>query len=437
MKSACGTWFAIYLSLAGAVGAIVYRRFPEPTAAAIAGAIGGGVLWMAIGYFWGIGQKVRATQTIRDAYTGVPPVDGEKLAAIGRIEPTGSPLISPFSKTACVAYKYEMQSGYGNRVSTHYSGFALTPSAVQTPRGSIKLLAWADIDKAVKATSVPNAAQNAREYFAGAGGQFSEASIANISQALHDMMAMYRDDDGSVKWDQMGTPQNAADFDGATYREWLLHPGEQVCVTGTYSTARGGIVPSKQPLMDPVTIAVGPPEAFAGRATAGGVGYFIGGLIFTALAAIALIAFFTFIPIEASEQMSPSMKVTWPELKLERFIDKRVRTKLREMGMLNAADFVSVSLPAGEATGKVRGNGQEETVSRAMAVKTGDGWTISVDEHAVNLVLGPNSRPEKLSILGQEVPVEEASIQILDHATGRITYVTDDRACHVTYHAGE
>jgi hypothetical protein len=435
MKRACGTWFAIYLLLAAAVAAIVYRRFPEPTAAAIAGVIGGGVLWMAIGYFWGIGQKVRASQTIRDAYSGVPPVDGEKLAAIGRIEPTGSPLIAPFSKTPCVAYKYEMRRDYGEDSSMYFSGFALTPSAVQTPRGSIKLLAWTDIDKVVKPASVPNAKQNAQEYFAAT--QFSEATIMNFTQALHDMLQTYRDDDGTVKWDQKGPPQNVPDFDQALYREWLLRPGEQVCITGIYSAARGGIVPSNEPLMNPVTIEVGPPEAFAGRATAGGVGYFIGGVIFTALAAIALIAFFTFVPIEASERMAPSMKVTWPELKLERFIDKRVRTKLREMGMLNAADFVSVSLPAGEATGKVRGNGQEETVSRAMAVKTGDGWTISVDEHAVNLILGPNSRPEKLSILGQEVPVEDASIQILDHATGRITYVTDDRACHVTYHAGE
>src|SRR5512132_1136418 len=107
MKRSCGIWFAVYLLLAAAIGVITYRRFPQIEADIGAGIVGGGVAWMGVAYIVGIKDKFRAAALIQRGLNGDPPRDGEKVAAIGRLSVTGQPLISPLSKTSCVAYKYD------------------------------------------------------------------------------------------------------------------------------------------------------------------------------------------------------------------------------------------------------------------------------------------------------------------------------------------
>jgi hypothetical protein len=440
MKKACGTWFAVYLILAVVAGLLVYRRFPVPQVAAISGFFGGGALWLGFAYLWGIKKKFADSSMIRRALAGMPPVNGEKTAAIGRIEPVGSPMKSPLTRTACVAYKYEISRGYGDRKSVHYEGFALTPSMIQTQQGSIRLLAWTDLKDPSEDVPPEIAMKNAEEYIAAT--QFREPGAANIRAALGEMFDVYRDDDGTVRHDRMGAQPFAAskgieppvEMENDRYVEWLLRPGEPVCVIGTYSTERGGIVPSKEPIADPVTLERGEPHQFAGRQASGAVGYFIGGTIFIAASLVALILLYAFVPLDATEQMSPSFKASWDEVKLERIIEEKVRVPMRRFGMLNAAENTGVSLPNGAAIGRVRSGTADVTVSRVVARDEGEGRTFDIDDGTLTLTVDEKGTPTRLAIMRQEVPLGDAWIRVTG-PLGRITYLADDRACHVTFNA--
>lgn len=435
MKKSCGTWLAVYVVLAVAVGVIVYRRLPEPQIAATSGFFGGIVLWLGFGYLWGIKKKIADAKIIRRGLAGDPPLDGEKIAAIGRIEPSGSALVSPLSRTPCVAYKYEIRDRYTSRHSsearTFYDGFALTPSMIQTPSGSTRLLGWADLN--FNRATIPEeiARKNADEYIAAT--QFSEPTIMQIRASIQKMMDIYKDDDGTVRFDQKHF-QPPETLDNAMFYEWVLRPGEQVCVTGTYSVERGGIVPSKQPIIDPITLEVGPPDAFTRRAAAGAAGYLIGGSIFLAVGLIALVAFLVFVPLDATEQMAPTFRPSWQEVQAEQWIEKRLRVPMRNAGMLNPDESVSVHLEAGQASGRVRSGGVEQSVSRAVAYRTGDERTIDIDNGTVTLSTNGGGVPTRLAIMRHEVPLSDASIQITG-VIGRIMYYAEDRACRVTFYA--
>ena len=439
MKKACGAWFVVYVILAVAVGMVVYRRFPVVQAAVGAGVVGGGVLWIGIGYFWGIKKKISDSGIVRRALSGVPPRDGEKMAAIGRIEPVSSALAAPLSKTACVAYKYEIYTGSGDDRTVHYDGFAMTPSMIQTQQGSVRLLAWPDLKNSPVDVPPEVGAKNAAEYIAAT--QFREPAVMNFRKSLTEMLDVYRDDDGTVRFDLIGMFEYQAgkndtakiDLETAHYREWLLRPGEQVCVIGTYSATRGGIVPSKTPLADPVTLEFGPPESFSGRQVTGAAGYLIGGTIFIAGALAALVALFTVIPLETTEKMAPQRVTSWDEIKLEQVIEKRIRTPLRQKGILPTDGF-SVSLPEGRAQGRVRSGTADLTVSRVVVNDEDAGRTFDIDSGTVTLSTDAKGMPTRLTILRREVPLADASI-IVTGRLGHVAYLSDDVACWVTFNA--
>ncbi|HSP15300.1 MAG TPA: hypothetical protein VLV78_11160 [Thermoanaerobaculia bacterium] len=441
MKRACGTWIAIYLLLAAAIGMITYRRFPLPVPAFGAAVVGGGVAWLGVAYFAGIWQKNTAARIIRRGLDGEPPRDGEKFAAIGRITPTGSPLTSPLSRSSCVAYKYEITDGDPDNTVRYYDGFALAPSVIQTGKQAVRLLAWGDLKLSWNTVPASQAKAHAEEYIGKT--EIREPPILNLRQSFVDLQAIYRDDDGSVRWDQRGLrpPLDTGkpiDMSTATYREMLLRPGDPVCVIGSYSAQRGGIVPSSSPLVDPVTLEVGEPEVFTKRASVGAVGYSIGGVIFLGAVLVALVVFHALVPLEASEQMRPGMVASWPEIRLERFLDKRVRPLMREAGMLSSGE-VMIQLPAGTANGRARGGGRDEVVREATAERAGGLATVTIDDRVIVLTIDANRRPIHLAILGQDVSPASADIRI-DEAendvAGRITYIPetgDGPACRVTF----
>ncbi len=440
MKKACGTWLAVYLLLAAALAAIAYRRLPVPQVALGAGVIGGGIALLGVAYIAGIGQKLKSAALIRRGLNGEPPRDGEKFAAIGRITPKGATLTSPFTKTSCVAYKYEIKVRGSKHDTTVFDGFALTPSTIQTGNQSIRLLAWGEIKQSFKSIPVSEAKPNAEDYLAKT--EFAEPSILNLRQAITDLQAIYRDDDGSVRRDQRGVRPNldtgSIDLDVARYNEVVLRPGDPVCVIGRYSAQRGGIVPSDHPIADPVTIEVGEPDAFVPRARFGAVGYLIGGAIFLGVALVALLAFHAAIPLDAAEQMSPTMLASWPEIRFERFLDKRVRPLMRQAGMLGDGEAV-IQLPPGSANGRVRGEGRDVVVSRATAQRINGGTTVTIDDGVIVLTTDANRRPVQLTVLGQNVPPAAADIRINEESEeikGRMTYLPEhdtSLACRVTF----
>lgn len=438
MKRSCTIWLAVYLLLAAAAGAVAYRRYPDPSVAAGAGFVGGAVLWMAVGYFAGIARKFGTASMIKRALNDDAPRDGQKIAAIGRLSPSGGALTSPLSKSACVAYRYEIRSGPLNDDASFYEGFALTPSVIQGRQRSIRLLAMPDF-KTVGWQTVPaaQAQGNAEEYIAATN--FRESILRDFKTVVADTIAMYKDTDGSVRWDQKGVqpPLDAGkpiDLQRATYREQLLRPGDSVCVIGTYSAERGGIVPSDHPLMDPVTLEVGEREAFTGRAATGAVGYFIGGLIFTAIAALALIIFCALVPLNTPHP-------TPVEIRFERFLDARVRPLLNKASAVSKRS-TSRTLALGEAKGWVKAAGRNQTVTRASAQAIGNATTIHIDDDALVMTVTDSHTVLRLAVFGQDVPPDAATVWVYELKDnlidGRVTITSDNSrgpACRVWFRA--
>lgn len=286
MKTSCAASVGAYLILAIASGVVVYRKSHEPAAIASGAVVGGAVAWMSSAYFAGIGKKYAKARRIRRALDGDAPRDGERIAAIGRLT-AARPLTSPLSRSECVAYKYEVRSGPSEDDFTYYDGFAMTPGTIQGRNRTIRLLVWPQIELGWTTTDTAAAHANFEQYIRET--TFREAVTSSFRKSLSDMRAIYKDDDGSVRWDQRGTfpPQN---LETATYCEKLLRPSDVVCVIGHYSAARGGIVPAASPFLDPVILEVGSEESFASRAVAGATAYFIGGLIFAAIYAGGVLA---------------------------------------------------------------------------------------------------------------------------------------------------
>jgi hypothetical protein len=444
VKKACGTWLGTYALLSVATALVVYRRIPEAPVAAICGLIGGGIALVSVAYFAGIAKKIRKARMIRRGFGDASPEDGAKIAAIGRIGTSGAgSLTSPLSKTACVAYKYEIRSGYGEDEIMYYDGFAMTPSAIQGRQRTTRLLAWGDLQMSWQTVPASIAQANAEEYIGAT--EFREPALLNFRKSIADIAGIYKDDDGSVRWDQRGLrpPLDAGrplNLQTAGYREWLVRPGDFVCVIGRYSTERGGIVPSDHPLIDPVTIEVGEESAFARRASAGAAGYFIGGAIFLAIFLAGLLVLHASVPLDAVEQHNPSMVASWTEIRLERLLDRSVRPHM-PAGLLSSGNYVIV-LPRGSANGRVSLGEHDRVVARAAMRRNGDERIISIDDNAVALTIDEKGHPLRLALLGRDVAVRPSDVEIKengnDEVAGRVTFVTDDAnapVCRVTFRA--
>ncbi|MGZ5492587.1 MAG: hypothetical protein ACXW3E_03450 [Thermoanaerobaculia bacterium] len=441
LKKACLPWLAAYAVMAVAIGLIVHRRLPLANAALPAAIFGGLAAWLGLGFFAGIRQKLAERSMISRARSGDAPRDGERIAAIGRISPNGSALVSPLSGRACVAYKYEVRSG-GKNDHCHYEGFALTPSSIQTQAGSIRLLAYPELK--VAPLVVPNAEAIPKfdEYLRTT--EFREPSIANIKAAWADMIALFNDDDGSIRTDQR-TTSNTVDLSRVRFVEWLLQPGDQICAIGHYSAQRGGLIPDRQNPLQQVTIRKGEPDSFGGKSIAGAIGYFIGGTIFLGGAIVGLIALLVMVPLAASEAMAPERKVWWPEVRLERVIEKKLRVPLRQAGMLNDGTVVT-TLPMNVARGQLKTGGGEEELRSVTAGAKSDVTTIEINNGEVVLEIDQKNRPVRLSFRGQEIPAtalaEHLDLEITENSgeevAGRLTFIGEGGmpSCRVSFRAG-
>ncbi|MGZ8851024.1 MAG: hypothetical protein ACXW3E_11970, partial [Thermoanaerobaculia bacterium] len=179
-----------------------------------------------------------------------------------------------------------------------------------------------------------------------------------------------------------------------------------------------------------VKIEIGEAEVFARRAMRGAVRWAIAGVVILVLAAGALAAFLANVPLEASEQMKPGLRVSWPEVRLERWIETRVRTPLRAAGMLGTSS-VANELAAGTANGRVN----DIAVTTAEASRDGATTTVHIGDDAIVLTLEGSNRLTGLRLQGREIPRErwpealdlqvDAGEQLV---RGRITYLSADRS---------
>lgn len=433
MKKACGLQLLLYVLLAAAVGAIVYRRYPAGEAAIVSAIFGGFAAYLGLTYLLAIPGKLREGRMIRRALAGERPVDGDKIAAIGRLVPTGSPLTSPITKTPAVAYKYEIRSS-GKNSSLLYSGFGLTPSTIQGGQGGMRLLAYPELDVKAKYLNGGEPAKNAEAYVAAT--EFRDPTKGGFGAAIAEMMALYKDDDGDVRNDQKSTRQDW-DFNHLRLSEWVVRPGEPVCIIGHYSSQRGGIVADPKMPLQQVTVKTGEPDSFAGRSVRGAIGYLIAGIIFLTGTIAGLTAFYANVPLEASEQMNPEMRASWPEIKLERLIENRVRPPMRERGWLSSGETVAIVPPPGTASGRVN----DTFVTRAAATRENGLTTIRLDDNAAVITLDKNNRLLTLRLFENNIEdPQSADLQIArndeEGVVGGLTYLGKGfTGCRVIFNA--
>ncbi|HEY8180799.1 MAG TPA: hypothetical protein VII32_01060, partial [Thermoanaerobaculia bacterium] len=379
-------------------------------------------------------RRLKTSAMIQRAQSGDAPRDGKKIAAIGRISSSGETLLAPFSKTPCVIYDYKIATGFTSDDTNLYIGARQIPSTIQTRQGSIRLLAHPDLK--LRELTVPSeiALPNAREYIQSA--QIRETGIGNITSSLKELMDAYKDDDGNVRYDNKVT-SNPQGIDAAVFVEKLVRPGDEVCVIGEYSAQRGGIVPDlKSPLINQTTLEPGGGDAPMRRARSGTIGYAIGACIFFGIVAVAFFAFMAMNPLEAAEYQNPKMNVTWPEIQFEWFVDRWVRTPMQQAGMIQRASIAN-NLESDTAHGRVKGGGQDISVSRADASRSDDQTTVRIDNNVVVLTIDARNRPVRVQLLGRDVPLQSVDLDVSQAESGisgRLN-VRGEPAAHVAFRA--
>jgi hypothetical protein len=186
-------------------------------------------------------QSWRERAAIASGRAGEPPADGARAVLVGTLEALGAPLRAPLDDSACLAYEYRVTedrgSGRRRMILTHFRGSGLAPSVIVTRSGRHRLLTVPDLQGSPPAT--PSSGHIAAFERYARSIRFTAADAA--AQELEDR---WTDDDGAYRSDVGYSPLDRVDLARCMLTQQHIRPGARVCAIGTYSTARGGLVPS-------------------------------------------------------------------------------------------------------------------------------------------------------------------------------------------------
>jgi len=248
MKRGCFVTLLILVALIGGYWYLLHGHIEPPA------------LWWSVGiasfFMWiSTGALRTAAMAARDAsrvssqssfagFSGEELTDGETVTIVGRVRALGSPLRTPFSDQPAVLYSYEIEHISQDRESTStakdYSGFALAPTAIDSSRGSINLLGFPLLEGFPKTTlDTDTARQNAAAYIASTA--FTDMQGFHPGQIYQQIRDVLTDDDGHLRKDWKMTEDR--DLSDKSLTEQIVAPGEQVCVIGSWSAAKHGLVP--------------------------------------------------------------------------------------------------------------------------------------------------------------------------------------------------
>ncbi len=184
----------------------------------------------------------RARRAIEPAgFMGEQPNDGETVAVAGTIRPLGDALLAPFSHKRAVLYSYEIEHpGPMTRNQSgpmkDYSGFALTPSVIDSMRGQVKLLCFPQLEAVEKEVVFgPDAMTNAAAYIRDT--QWTPMEGFNPGQIFREVKEMLTDDDGQIRKDWR--IHGMDDLQGTTLMEKVVAPGSAGLTTCTLPSAMG------------------------------------------------------------------------------------------------------------------------------------------------------------------------------------------------------
>ena len=105
----------------------------------------------SLGYLLGSRRYVQEERLLLRSIERPVFEDGQRGVAIGRIEPLGALVRSPFTGKDCVAYQYEIdhaaRGAKGRRIRVRdYWGMAVSPGQVLTPAGPVRILGYARLE---------------------------------------------------------------------------------------------------------------------------------------------------------------------------------------------------------------------------------------------------------------------------------------------------
>lgn len=178
--------------------------------------------------------------------TEMPP-DGSRVAIFGTLQSNGSPLVAPFSRTACVAYSYNIyhrdRGSKGKSSVPHVAGQWRTPSSVHSEIGATALHAvpftesFASVER-----SDPEWVRNAQAYVAAT--QFEEAPGGAIGAALARAVERMSGDGGEKRRDTRFIRDE--DISGLHISEIAIPNGVEVCAIGQYSADQHALIADRQ-----------------------------------------------------------------------------------------------------------------------------------------------------------------------------------------------
>src|SRR4051794_34514800 len=123
----------------------------EPPAFWWATGIASFFMWISVSSLQGAVTSARDASRVSSessfgGYGGEQFEDGATVTVVGHIRTAGSSLRAPFSGNPAVLYSYDIDhisrsSSDSNNVKD-YSGFAMTPCAIDSPHGSVRILGF-------------------------------------------------------------------------------------------------------------------------------------------------------------------------------------------------------------------------------------------------------------------------------------------------------
>jgi hypothetical protein len=199
------------------------------------GFLGGTFAAMLAGATWGLFTGGADRMAMKRAVAGKEPKDGRLEAASGRVRALGAPLEAPFTGRRCVAYEYDVKSRDANR--SDFAGVALTPCAIDTPRGTVRILGWSQLDEFPKALKEEIDRERGLAYLKAA--TFEDLGLTSAFSYLKNLAA---DQDGAVRKD-MRIEHSVPDLEDRRVEEKVVPEGSTVTILGIWSEAQRGFAP--------------------------------------------------------------------------------------------------------------------------------------------------------------------------------------------------
>lgn len=281
-------WALLLVCCAAAFIALWLWRGADASWLEVEGPVVGGSIaaWFGVQFGRASFKRLRERLAVGRADDGGRPRDGQFVVARGILQCV-SPLVTPFSGVAAVAYGYrawrrERQPGSKNSVDIAYWwGEGSTPCSLLTTRGTFEVRSRLEIES--WSSIVENTATARAHFDAFMPGVAPVVGKAGIARPGFDWDAPL---DGALRRDKL-RQSDPPPLPELTLHEWVIAPGEPVVLMGRYSAARGGLVHDDRKGR-PLRVLEGDTNAVRSQLLKAALAY--GTLSLLALAVVALLA---------------------------------------------------------------------------------------------------------------------------------------------------